>query len=136
MSANGDLVRRYFDGCNRADAGAIADCFCDDAVLYDTNHAPVRGSSEIGAFWAGVCARWTEVRWDVDTMVDDGRAVAIEWTMAGVLEGEPRTIRGSEHYAFRDGRIAELRQYWTPTRDVGGLVDFPYAGATSGGSRP
>ena len=127
MSTNADLVRRYFEACNGADAGGIAACFCDDAVIYDTNHAPVRGSDEIGAFWADVRSGWSEVRWDIDTMADGGDAVAIEWTMSGLRKGRPISIRGSEHYGFRDGRIAELRQYWTSGPDAVGLVDFSYA---------
>lgn len=127
MSTNGSLVRRYFEACNSADSGGIADCFCDDAVLYDTNHAPVRGSESIGAFWDEVRSTWSEVRWDIDTMADGGDAVAIEWTMRGFRGEAPITIRGSEHYGFRDGRIGELRQYWRSGRDAVGLIDFPYA---------
>ena len=127
MSTNGDVVRRYFDACNDGDAAAIARHFSDDAVLYDTNHAPVRGSQAIGTFWVEVRSAWSTVRWDIDTMADGGDAVAIEWTMSGIRRDVPTVIRGSEHYGFRDGRIAELRQYWTPGRDAVGLVGFPYA---------
>lgn len=128
MSTNAALVRTYFDACNTAAADGIAACFCADAVVYDTNHRPVQGAAAIGAFWERVRSSWSTVRWHIDTLVDGGDTVAIEWTMSGVKDDVPTVIRGSEHYDFRDGRIIELRQYWTSGREGApeGLVGFPY----------
>ena len=128
MSHN-KLIERYFAACSEGTADDIAACFAADAVVYDTNHKPIRGGAEIGAFWCRTRERWDGARWYVDSCVSEGDAAAIEWTMTGMLDGARFTLRGSEHYRVTDARIAEIRQYWTFDRDRldTALVDFPYA---------
>ena len=48
---HGRLVRSYFSACNDGTVEEIAAHFTPDAVVYDTNHAPVRGAEAIGRFW-------------------------------------------------------------------------------------
>ena len=124
-----DRIEAYFRACSEGSAADIASHFTRDAVVFDTNHAPVRGAESIGEFWVGVRDRWSGAAWSVDTCIDDGDAAAIEWTMTGVAARRPFAVRGSEHYRFEGGRIAEIRQYWTFDRDEldTALVDFPYA---------
>jgi ketosteroid isomerase-like protein len=126
-----ERIRAYFAACTTGDAAAIAAHFTEDAVIYDTNVAPVRGAAAIGEFWVGVRERWRGAAWAVDRVVADGGAAAIEWTMTGrAPDGRAFTMRGSEHHAFApaDGRIAEIRQYWTFDRDRldTGLVGYDY----------
>ncbi len=125
-----ELIERYFAACSSGSAEAVADCFTSDAAIYDTNHPPVRGGSEIGAFWAGVHERWGGASWSVDRAVVDGDEAAIEWSMRGTHDGEPFVVRGSEHYRFTGDLIAEIRQYWSFDRDNPGsqLVDYRYEG--------
>ena len=123
-------IEAYFQACSGGTAEAIAAHFTDDAVIWDTNLAPCRGADAIGAMWVKVRRRWGGAVWTVDTAVTDGTTAAIEWTMTGIepREQRPFTFHGSEHYAFRDSLIAEIRQYWTfdPDRLDTGLVDWPY----------
>ena len=124
-----DRIRAYFAACTGGTAEDIAAQFTPDAVIFDTNVGPVRGAATIGTFWAGVREHWQGAAWAVDSVVAEGDAAAIEWTMTGRgREGRPFAMRGSEHYAFVDGRIAEIRQYWTFDRDRldTGLLDYPY----------
>ena len=48
--------------------------------------------------------------------------------MRGTHDGEPFTVRGSEHYRFAGELIAEIRQYWSFDREHPGseLIDYPY----------
>lgn len=135
MSAGESLVRAYFAACSRGDVPGVVASFTPDAVVWDTNHAPVRGAAAIGEFYARVREARRGATWHVDTYVGDGDAAAVEWTMLvpgepgrGGEPGAPVAVRGSEHYAFADGRIAEIRQYWTARRDdpATGLRGFPY----------
>lgn len=123
-------IRAYFQACGTGTAADIAAHFTDDAVIWDTNLAPCRGRDAIGAMWVKVRQRWGGAVWTIDTAVTDGITAAIEWTMTGTepREQRPFVFRGSEHYAFRDSLIAEIRQYWTfdPDRLDTGLVDWPY----------
>ena len=93
-----------------------------------TNHRPLRTAAGIGEFWDKIRTQWQDAKWYVDACISEDNAAAIEWTMTGTHENQPFTVRGSEHYRFEDGLIAEIRQYWTFDRMQPGseLVDFPY----------
>ncbi|MGF1596325.1 MAG: nuclear transport factor 2 family protein [Acidimicrobiales bacterium] len=125
-----ERVTAYFDACTTGTPAEIAAHFTPDAVIYDTNIAPVRGAATIGEMWVTVRDRWQGAAWTVTSIVAEGDAAAIEWQMTGT---DPRTrkrfvFRGSEHYRFAaDTLIDEIRQYWTYDRDHldTGLVGFP-----------
>lgn len=123
-----DLVDSYFAACSAGDAEQVADHFAPDAVVFDTNHAPVRGAAEIGRFYAAASVRYGGARWHVDSFVDSGgKSCASEWTMTA--PSAEAVVRGSEHYEVADGRITQIRQYWTYDRENMNteLVDFTYA---------
>lgn len=114
-----ELVASYFTACSRGDVESILGHFHDDAVIYDTNHPPVRGAARIGEFYAQVAKRWAGAVWHVDTFVDGGSDhCASEWSMWA--PSARAVVRGSEHYEIRDGLIAEIRQYWTYRRESPG----------------
>jgi ketosteroid isomerase-like protein len=125
MSHHRDRIEAYFASCGEGTAEEIAAHFTPDAVIYDTNIKPMVGASVIGASWVKVRDRWGGARWIVDTCV-------IEWSMTGTDPGSggPFVFRGSEHYRMVDGRIAEIRQYWTfdPDRLDTGLLGWDYTG--------
>lgn len=132
----------YFDACTSGEAGAVTSHFTDDAVVYDTNHAPVHSAKTIGRFWSRIASKWQGASWRCERLVTDGDTAAIEWVMSGTLPdqtvgeevGVPFAVRGSEHYDFsidnRTGErlIAEIRQYWTfdPDHPSSELVEYPY----------
>jgi len=122
-------IEDYFAACTAGDAARVAGCFTADAVVYDLNHRPVRGAEQIAAFFARVREQWTDAAWWVDTFLEGGDRAVSEWAMSGRKDGEPFVVRGSEHYAFDGGLIAEIRQYWRfdPSHPDSGLVDFNYA---------
>ena len=124
----GEAIIAYFDSCNTGDPERIAAHFTPDAVIYDTNHTPVRTAEGIGRFWQRIHAQWQGARWTVDRVVSDGQTAAIEWQMAGTADRGPFVFRGSEHYGFDGPLIAEIRQYWNFDREAmaTGLVDYPY----------
>ena len=136
------LIVGYFDACTAGDAEGVAEHFTDDAVVYDTNHAPVQGAATIGRFWARIASKWRGASWHCERLVTDGDTAAIEWRMAGTMAGPAGrrdndmafAVRGSEHYDFDlsndsgERLIAEIRQYWTFDLEhpSGELVDYPY----------
>jgi ketosteroid isomerase-like protein len=125
-----EVVVSYFAACTRGSATEIAAHFTADAVIYDTNHAPVRTAAAIGDFWDRIRAQWRGATWHVDTVVEDSASVAIEWTMTGVGDGGPFAARGSEHYEFSGTSIAQIRQYWTFDAEApaSALVGYDYGG--------
>ncbi len=128
MTTNRQCVLDYFAACSRGDVEAITASFCEDAVVYDTNHRPVSGAAEIGRFYAKVRQDRQGASWHVDTFLGDDEHAATEWTMLDPRDGDPVAVRGSEHYEFRDGRISQIRQYWRydPDRPGAGLRGYPY----------
>lgn len=135
-----ERITAYFEACSHGTADDIASHFTPDAVIYDTNIEPAAGADTIGAMWVRVRQRWGGAVWEVESVVSEagegpwagGGAAAIEWCMRGTEpdQARPFVFRGSEHYAFRDGLIAEIRQYWTfdPATLDTGLRDYHYEG--------
>jgi hypothetical protein len=130
------LIRRYYDGCNQADAGKMTGCFTPDAVHYfppGMTRGPFRGAEEIARRWCSVVEKlgaW----WTIDNLLIDpakGQAV-IEWS--NFTQGRNHVVRGTEWVLFdRDcGLIREIRAYLAspPARDLERLEleAFDYAG--------
>jgi len=69
--------------------------------------------------------------WTVDRAMVDGDEAVIEWSMFVTFldDRPPQRLRGTEWYAFQDGRIAEVRAYyrWIPGEPISELGGFPYA---------
>ena len=126
-----ERITAYFTACSEGSADEIADHFTADAVIYDTNVAPVATSDRIGSTWVKVRDRWLGARWIVDSLISDGKTAAIEWSMTGTdpTSGRAFVFRGSEHYAFETDAnlIREIRQYWTfdPATLDTGLKGYP-----------
>lgn len=125
-------IGQYFAACSAGTSDDIAAHFTPDAVIYDTNFGPVRGATAIGRFWPMVRKRWQGAVWTVDRAFGEGSRAVCEWTMTGVGEqGQAFAFRGSDHYDLApDGRIAEVRQYWTfdPERLDSALLGYDYDG--------
>ena len=132
-------ITGYFNACTSGQAAAVAGHFTDDAVIFDTNHAPIEGAAKIGQFWSRIAAKWHGAAWNVERLVTDGDTAAIEWVMTGTAataEGGDAAfaVRGSEHYDFAvanetgERLIAQIRQYWTfdPSQPSSSLVKYPY----------
>lgn len=123
------LVEDYFELCSSGSAAQIAAACTDDAVIYDTNHGnhgPVSTAETIGTSWLGGRDRWHGARRKLDAAVEQGGLVAVEWTMMGRRDGAPFRVRGSDHYRFEGGRIAEIHQYGTFRPEGSEMVGYPY----------
>ncbi|MGH8263563.1 MAG: nuclear transport factor 2 family protein [Steroidobacterales bacterium] len=127
-------IRRYFDGCNEADASKITSCMEPDAVHYFPGGAPQGtfvGAQAIADGWLRAVANLGSI-WTIDRIiVDAGKLEAvIEWT-----HFKPKQsiyLRGDEWYIFsKAGLIREIRAYYAcpatippKTHELG---DVPYA---------
>ena len=122
------LLERYFAACSSGSVAEVMACFTRDAVIYDTNHPPVVGREAIGMFWGRVRAKWSGATWEAHTLLEYTDRAAVEWSMRGESDGRPFVARGSDHYDFADGRISQIRQYWTFDPEAPGseLLGFPY----------
>ena len=126
-----DTIRTYYRGCSTGDAALMTSVLAPDVVHYFTGADPVRGAEELAAYWVEDNAGDRRTAWTVDRAMVEGDEAVIEWSMfITFLDDRPgQRLRGAEWYAFRDGRIAEVRAYyrWIPGEPVSELIGFPYA---------
>jgi hypothetical protein len=127
------VIRKYIQACNDADAPAIAACFCSEAVHYFPWPPKWSGATAIGNNFAKI-VREEGVSWTVDQLLIDVHqcAAALEWTAFN--KQHARIVRGVDWFVFepRTFRIQEFRPYVAapihPDMPRQELVDFDYAG--------
>lgn len=135
VDQRGEVVRRYFAGCNDGDARKIASCLTDHATHYfppGMYGGPWRGAELIAENWCSMVARIGSV-WALEQVMisPDGSIGAAEWTHYKTVDGT--VLRGDEWYVFdgKTGRIDEIRAYYaSPQQLTGGraeLEGFDYA---------
>ena len=131
-----ELITRYFDACNGADADAIARCFVPGGTHYfppGMYGGAWRGGHLIGERWADSVATRGSA-WTVDRIVCEPESdqAVIEWSHFKTKEGT--VLRGDEWYLFdpQTGLIAEIRAYYASPQDRSlrrlELDGFDYAG--------
>jgi SnoaL-like domain len=129
------VIRRYYDGCNTADAGLITSCLANDATHYFPQGAPQGpfvGAAAIAQGWLRAVETLGS-RWTIDRlMVDEAAGQAnVEWTH--FKTAAQRYLRGSEWISVNEQcRIAEIRAYYACPPPSSGesweLGGFDYAG--------
>lgn len=128
-------IRRYFDGCNEADADKMMSCMEPEAVHYFPDGAPQGtffGAKAIADGWVAAVGRLGSI-WTIDRMLVDAakREAVIEWTHFKPVPGI--YLRGDEWYVFSEaGLITEIRAYYAAPAAAAPrnhfLGDFDYAG--------
>src|ERR1043165_9725111 len=101
--SNLDHVRAYYESLNTGDAEAVSSHFTEDAVHYYTRLGPHEGAEPTGAF-AGLGVSTIAAQWYVESAIERGDQVVIEWTMPWrePKSGEKRLDRGTEWFRIRD----------------------------------
>src|SRR3954469_6827160 len=131
MGALLDHIRSYYEALNTGDAERVADHFTDDAVHYYTRMGPHEGARTIGehTHWA---VENIDGQWHIDNAIEDGEQAVIEWAMTWrhPETGQRRLDRGRGGFAFRDGKIAEVRASFpsSPKNRSGDLIGFDHEG--------
>ncbi len=99
-----ELLDRWIEAFNAADADALAALYHDDAVNHQVANAPVEGRAAIHAMFAAEFAAAEMVCIPVNRMAD-GELAAMEWR-------DPKGFRGCGFFHVVDGRIRHQRGYW------------------------
>jgi ketosteroid isomerase-like protein len=122
-----ERVRAYYVDLNSGDHEAVARHFTEDAVHYYTRRAPHLGAAQI-AENAVAAVTYLNARWELEFLVADDDAAAIEWSMAfdHPTKGTRMLDRGAELFRFRDDLICEVRAYYNERG--GDLIGFDHAG--------
>ncbi|WP_447727636.1 nuclear transport factor 2 family protein [Sphingomonas koreensis] len=99
-----ELLDRWIEAFNAADADALAALYHHDAVNHQVANAPVEGRAAIHAMFAAEFATAEMVCIPVNRLAD-GEWAAIEWR-------DPKGFRGCGFFHVIDGRIRLQRGYW------------------------
>ena len=126
-----DHVSSYYAALESGDPDAVAAHFTDDAVHYYTRLGPHVGAERIGMN-SKLGVEQIDGQWYLEHGIEQGDEVVIEWTMTwrDPRTGERRLDRGAEWFAFRDGKICEVRAYHHGDKKnpSGDLLGFDHAG--------
>ena len=99
-----ELLDRWIEAFNAADAKALAALYHEDAVNHQVANAPVEGRAAIRAMFEVEFVGAEMVCIPVNRMAD-GEWAAMEWQ-------DPRGFRGCGFFHVVDGRIRHQRGYW------------------------
>jgi len=99
-----NVVERWVERFNAADADGLADLYHPDAVNHQVAERPIRGREAIHAMFAEEFAR-AEMICIVEAIHDAGEVIALEWR-------DPLGLRGCGFFTVREGKIAFQRGYW------------------------
>jgi predicted ester cyclase len=116
-----EAIRLY----NAGDLDGFADTHVPDAVLV-TPAGTFEGRPAILQYWTGLKAAFPDLHLTLHLVIEQGDAVASEWTWVGTNRGPlvlrdgshlPPTgrrieITGMELAILREGKIAQYRMYW------------------------
>jgi ketosteroid isomerase-like protein len=99
-----EVVERWIERFNAADAEGLADLYHPDAVNHQVTQDPAAGRDAIRTMFEREFAS-AEMTCIVEAIHEAGDVVALEWR-------DPLGLRGCGIFTVRDGRIAFQRGYW------------------------
>jgi len=127
---NLEVVRKYFDGCNSGDVEVLMSTLTEDVRHYflSPSFPPIFNSTHLANYWR----KYKQVLdpiWAIDRLIASGDEVVNEWSCLWTPPDSTRRVmtRGTEWYVMRDGRIAEVRAYFSSDAESNSeLASFPY----------
>ena len=113
------IVRRFETAFNTQDVDGLVACFTDGATYTDTFFGPHTGHGALRAMFGRMFREGRDYVWRMETVVEDARHAAAEWTFGYVVtDAVPRSagrrvrFRGMSLFVLDDGRIADYREHF------------------------
>jgi steroid delta-isomerase-like uncharacterized protein len=113
------VVRRFEAAFNAQDLDALVGCFTERATYTDTFFGAHTGHPALREMFARMFREGRDYAWRMETVVEDTRQAAAEWSFEYVVtEAVPRSagrrvrFRGMSLFELEGGRIAEYREYF------------------------
>jgi ketosteroid isomerase-like protein len=104
MMSPREVVERWVEKFNAADADGLADLYHPDAVNHQVTQDPVEGREAIRGMFVREFAA-ADMTCIVEAIHEAGDIVALEWR-------DPLGLHGCGSFTVWDGRIAFQRGYW------------------------
>lgn len=99
-----NIIKKWVDAFNSADAAALADLYSEDAVNHQVMFEPVKGKTAIRTMFKEEFAR-TGMTCIPEQVLQDGEWVILEWK-------DPLGLRGCGFFRIMDEKIVFQRGYW------------------------
>lgn len=99
-----EILQKWVDCFNKADAAGLADLYADDAVNHQVANAPVRGKAAVYEMFTRefAAAKMTCI---IENMFEDGEWAILEWK-------DPLGLRGCGFFHIKNDKIIFQRGYW------------------------
>ena len=99
-----EVVKKWLEAFNRADADALADLYDENAVNHQVANEPVRGREAIKEMFAREFAAM-EMVCIPENLFEDGEWAILEWK-------DPKDFRGCGFFHVQNDKIVFQRGYW------------------------
>ncbi|GAB4193020.1 MAG: hypothetical protein Kow00108_27080 [Calditrichia bacterium] len=99
-----DIIKRWVEAFNKADADLIAEFYAEDAINHQVANKPIHGREAIRKMFAEEFAR-ADMTCIVENLFEDGEWAILEWK-------DPLGLRGCGFFHIRNGKIIFQRGYW------------------------
>ena len=99
-----EVLRKWIDCFNAADAAGLADLYAEDAVNHQVANEPVVGKSAIYEMFVNEFST-AKMVCIVENLFEDGEWAIMEWK-------DPLGLRGCGFFRIQNGRIVFQRGYW------------------------
>ena len=113
------IVRRFESAFNQQDVAGLVACFTEHGTYTDTFFGPHTGHPALREMFARMFREGRDYAWRMETIVEDARHAAAEWSFSYVAtEAVPRSagrkvaFRGMSLFALEQGRIADYREHF------------------------
>jgi steroid delta-isomerase-like uncharacterized protein len=113
------VVRDFERAFNRRDVDALVPLWAPAGSYTDTFFGRHTGHAALRAMFERMFREGRDYAWTFETVVEDGRRAAAEWSFGYVVtEAVPRSagrkvrFRGMSVFELADGRIADYREYF------------------------
>ena len=101
-----EVVQKWVDVFNKADAEALAEFYADDAINYQVAEKPIEGKTAIAEMFRKEFAQ-AEMTCVIENIFEDGQWAIIEWKGSGA-DG----LRGCGFFNVVNDKIIYQRGYW------------------------
>jgi limonene-1,2-epoxide hydrolase len=99
-----ELVNKWVEVFNTADAEVLASMYSEDAVNHQVNQEPVTGRESIKKFFVKAFAE-AEMICIIENVFEDREWAILEWK-------DPLGLRGCGFFHIKNDRIVFQRGYW------------------------
>ena len=112
MSTNEKIIRDFVDAWPRLDVDEITGYFAEDGVYHNMMLDPVAGQTALKGFIGAFIANWSEVKWEILTLVSKGDTVIAERVDRMKVDGKPVALPCCGVFELEGGKIKVWRDYF------------------------